>query len=207
VLRRSADSSSSRHSSGPRAIPLSGSAAKRIYNYQCNTGDGIAGGRGRPWVLFEVAALALSRLWAVRSSFIRDTPSVSTRMKEEVKVLVEKRLAKHPGGRRHELKVRLTDEQRARVSRRASAAGVSISRLLVEAALSGSARTATERRAIVIELLSVRRLVAALGNNVNQLAKVANATGQIPEELPAVLEAVERALDRIETIASKLAPS
>jgi uncharacterized protein (DUF1778 family) len=117
---------------------------------------------------------------------------------------VEKRLPKQPGGRKHELKVRLTDEQRAKVAGRASDAGVSISRLMVEAALSGSDRTATERRAIVIELLGVRRLVAALGNNVNQLAKVANATGQVPEELPAALDAVERVLNRLDATASDL---
>ncbi|MFC0039553.1 plasmid mobilization protein [Actinomadura rayongensis] len=121
--------------------------------------------------------------------------------------MAEKRLAKQPGGRKHELKVRLTDEQRAKVSRRADASGVSISRLLVEAALAGSARTATERRAIVIELLGTRRLVAAMGNNLNQLARIAHATGEVPDQLPATLEAVERVLDRLERAASELAPS
>lgn len=114
---------------------------------------------------------------------------------------------RHEGGRKHQLKVRLTDEQRAKVTQRANAAGVSIPMLMVEAALSGSARTATGRRAIVIELLGIRRLVAALGNNVNQLARVANATGQVPEELRAVLSAVERVLNRLDATVSKVRPS
>ncbi|MEO5875008.1 MAG: plasmid mobilization relaxosome protein MobC [Streptosporangiaceae bacterium] len=116
-------------------------------------------------------------------------------------------MTKQPGGRRHELKVRLTDEQRAKVSGRASAAGVSISRLMVEAALSGITRTATERRAIVIELLAVRRLVVALGNNVNQIARVANATEQVPAEVPAAMDAVVRVLARLDAKASEMSPS
>ncbi|WP_170177740.1 plasmid mobilization protein [Thermomonospora umbrina] len=119
----------------------------------------------------------------------------------------EKRLTRHPGGRKRAVKVLLTEEERATIVRRAEAARVSIPRLLVEAALSGNARTATERRAIVIEVLAVRRLVAALGNNVNQLAKVANSTGEIPDQLPAVLDAVQRVLDRLDATASELAPS
>ncbi|REE98989.1 mobilization protein MobC [Thermomonospora umbrina] len=121
--------------------------------------------------------------------------------------LSEKRLTRHPGGRKRAVKVLLTEEERATIVRRAEAARVSIPRLLVEAALSGNARTATERRAIVIEVLAVRRLVAALGNNVNQLAKVANSTGEIPDQLPAVLDAVQRVLDRLDATASELAPS
>lgn len=146
----------------------------------------------------------LSRPSAVSSSTLRHRLCRRGRKRPG---LVEKRLPKQPGGRKHVLKVRLTDEQRATVSRRASAAGVSMSRLMVEAALAGNARTATERRAIVIELLGARRLAAALGNNLNQLARIANATGQVPDQLPVALAAVERVLERLERVASELTPS
>nr|WP_237418084.1 plasmid mobilization relaxosome protein MobC [Actinomadura rayongensis] len=46
-----------------------------------------------------------------------------------------------------------------------------------------------------------------MGNNLNQLARIAHATGEVPDQLPATLEAVERVLDRLERAASELAPS
>nr|WP_067067549.1 plasmid mobilization relaxosome protein MobC [Carbonactinospora thermoautotrophica] len=94
--------------------------------------------------------------------------------------------------------MRLSDEEKEKIAARAEALGVSIQRLLVESALAGSAQTVTERRALVAELLGVRRLVAALGNNINQLARVANATGAAPPELAAAAAAVARAMARLD---------
>jgi hypothetical protein len=94
--------------------------------------------------------------------------------------------------------VRLSDAEKLQIQARAISAGVSMPRLLVEAALLGSAQTASERRALVAELLAARRLVAALGNNVNQLARVANSTGQVPSELAAAAAAVARATARLD---------
>ncbi|KWX05991.1 hypothetical protein TH66_00310 [Carbonactinospora thermoautotrophica] len=108
------------------------------------------------------------------------------------------RLRRQPGGRRNVVFVRLSDEEKEKIAARAEALGVSIQRLLVESALAGSAQTVTERRALVAELLGVRRLVAALGNNINQLARVANATGAAPPELAAAAAAVARAMARLD---------
>ena len=52
-------------------------------------------------------------------------------------------------------------------------------RLLVESALSG-VETPAERRAWIAELFELRRLLATVANNVNQLAKVANTSGELP---------------------------
>nr|WP_237417997.1 plasmid mobilization relaxosome protein MobC [Actinomadura rayongensis] len=54
------------------------------------------------------------------------------------------------------------------------------------------------------ELAAVKRLALAIGNNVNQLARAANATGQQPRELPAVLEAAARVLARAESAVAAL---
>lgn len=108
-----------------------------------------------------------------------------------------------PGGRRHGIYVRLSDQELQTLEDRAAAAGVSVPRLLVEAALAGDAQTASERRALVVELLGARRLTAAVGNNLNQLTRVANATGEVPPELSATLHATARAIGRIDAVAGE----
>jgi hypothetical protein len=75
--------------------------------------------------------------------------------------------------------VTLTHEERDQLRERAGALGVSVPRLLVESALSG-VETPAERRAWVAELFELRRLLATVANNVNQLAKVANTSGELP---------------------------
>ena len=52
-------------------------------------------------------------------------------------------------------------------------------RLLVESALPG-VETPAERRAWLAELFELRRLLATVANNVNQLARVANTSGELP---------------------------
>ena len=49
----------------------------------------------------------------------------------------------------------------------------------MESALSG-VETPGERRAWIAEVFEVRRLLATVANNVNQLAKVANIGGELP---------------------------
>jgi Bacterial mobilisation protein (MobC) len=57
---------------------------------------------------------------------------------------------------------------------------VSVPRLMVESALSG-VETPTDRKRMVAELFEVRRLLATVANNVNQLARSANISGQVHE--------------------------
>ena len=82
--------------------------------------------------------------------------------------------------RRVSQQVLLTEEERDQLRERAGELGVSVPRLLVESALSG-VETPAERRAWVAELFELRRLLATVANNVNQLAKVANIGGELPE--------------------------
>jgi hypothetical protein len=77
-------------------------------------------------------------------------------------------------------KVKLTDEERDQLRARAAELGMSVPRLLVESALSG-VETPTERRRTVAELFEIRRLLATVANNVNQLARSANISGQVHE--------------------------
>lgn len=110
-----------------------------------------------------------------------------------------RRRANVEGGRQHRHEVKVTPEEEGRLLLLAGEQGVTVARLLVESALSGSAETATERREAMAELFAVHRLLAAVSNNVNQIAKATNATGEIQAELVETLRAVRRVAERIDT--------
>lgn len=114
------------------------------------------------------------------------------------------RQRREPGGRPYKHTVRLSEQEQAHIAARARGAGVSVPRLLVESALAGDAQTASERRALVAEFLGTRRLLAAVSNNVNQLAAAANATGEVPPELHATLHAVARVTARLDAAMADL---
>jgi hypothetical protein len=114
-------------------------------------------------------------------------------------------MRREPGGRHHQVKVRFSDEEFAAASARAAAAKISLARLLAEAALAGDAATASEKRAVVGELLAARRLAAAIGNNLNQLARVANSTGWVRPEVDGAAATAGRAVARLEAAARAIA--
>ena len=76
--------------------------------------------------------------------------------------------------------VKLTEEERDQLRRAGGGAGG------VGAAADGrvgalGVETPTERRRMVAELFETRRLLATVANNVNQLARSANISGQVSE--------------------------
>jgi hypothetical protein len=77
--------------------------------------------------------------------------------------------------------VKLTEQERDRLRARAAELGMSVPRLMVESAISG-VETPTERRQMVAELFETRRLLATVANNVNQLARSANISGEVASE-------------------------
>ncbi|MFF5794519.1 plasmid mobilization relaxosome protein MobC [Paeniglutamicibacter sp. NPDC012692] len=77
--------------------------------------------------------------------------------------------------------------------------GVSIQRLLVESTLSSfQGETLTERRDLLTALFQLQRGLAAVGNNINQIARAANATGEIQGELEASLAQLRASVNRID---------
>lgn len=108
------------------------------------------------------------------------------------------RQARVRGGRHVVRKVRVTAEQNAGLEQLAAAQGVSVPRLLVEAALAGDGWTPTQRRALVRELLAARRDLVGLATNVNQLARWANTVERFPREAADRLALIDRAVARIE---------
>jgi hypothetical protein len=100
--------------------------------------------------------------------------------------------------------LRLTNQERSALAERAEAQGISIQRYLLEcaAAMESGAipvETATMRREFATEMIGLRRLLANLANNMNQIAKVANSGGitVVQAEAVAAFQASRQASDRI----------
>lgn len=92
-----------------------------------------------------------------------------------------RRQANISGGRPKSYQVKATEAEHARLVRRAEEQGVTVPRLLLESALTQGAETMTERRQLGFELSEVRRLLANLTNNANQVARFANTEGIVAD--------------------------
>jgi hypothetical protein len=119
--------------------------------------------------------------------------------------LARRRRANVAGGRQHAHRVLVTPEEEAQLVQRAERQRVSVPRLLIEAALAQAGETPTERRQAMVTLLVLRRSLAGVAINVNQLAKQGNVTGEFPHEAEQVLPEIRRAVDRIDAVLDELA--
>lgn len=112
------------------------------------------------------------------------------------------------GGRPHRHSIRLTDEEQAKVEAIAAEADLTIPHLIAETvllALDGKDRlTVADRRALAAELALQQRALVAIGRNLNQLTRTANATGHAPPETAVALRAVARAAMRVEETLGRL---
>lgn len=99
------------------------------------------------------------------------------------------------GGRRREVRLRYTDAEYDALAARAAAAGVSVQRFLTEA---GFAAGRPVGSSLAAELAALRRLTAAIGNNLNQIARALNATGRPDPGVTAAAGAVVRLVARID---------
>ncbi|WP_072713683.1 plasmid mobilization protein [Rhodococcus rhodnii] len=120
--------------------------------------------------------------------------------------LRRERRANATGGRTKAHLVKVTPEEESALLARAQQARVSVPRLMVEAALADHGETATDRRTQLEELFRAFRLLAALSNNVNQMAKATNATGEVAEELAVTLAQVRRCAIRIDGAIDAMEP-
>lgn len=113
------------------------------------------------------------------------------------KALERRRRANAPGGRHTSHKVRVTPEEEASLVRVATAARITVPRLLVESALHGVA-VPTQQRDAMVEMFALRRLLAGVATNMNQVAKRMNSGDRVGGELTATLDAVRRVVLRID---------
>lgn len=121
--------------------------------------------------------------------------------------LARRRRANAPGGRPHQHMVRVTDMEEAQLRLRADAENVTIPRLLVERALADGGETPTARREALVELFRVRRQLAGLATNVNQIAHAVNTDGRMPVGSAAALARIEEVVEKIDAAIEDLAVS
>ena len=121
------------------------------------------------------------------------------------KQLKRRRRANAPGGRRHQHMVRVSDAEQAQLRALAEEQDVSIPRLLVEAALTGGGETSTQRRDAMAELFRIRRQLAGVTTNVNQIAHAVNTDGQMPVGSAAALARIEEVVEKIDAAIEGLA--
>ncbi len=86
----------------------------------------------------------------------------------------------------------------------AEKAGLSAQRFVVEAALSGSAATAAQRRGPSVTPSGLGSILASISNNVNQLAKWANTNHVLPDTFTACIDDIRRATSAVTDTAQRL---
>jgi mobilization protein MobC len=102
--------------------------------------------------------------------------------------------------RAHAHRVKVTAEQEARLVELAGVRGITVARLLVESALAGGADSAAERAGVVAELSVLGAALGRVGVNVNQIARVTNATGEAQPATEATLGAVRVVAARLAVV-------
>lgn len=132
--------------------------------------------------------------------------SETTEAKPRARSLARRRRENVQGGRRHRHAVTVTPEEEGLLVRLAEEQGVSVPRLLVEAVTARPmGESATERRELLAQLFGTHRALGAVGNNLNQLTRAANATGELSVELEHTLAAIRRLLVRVDETLDGLA--
>lgn len=101
------------------------------------------------------------------------------------------------GGRLLTHRVLASEAEEARLIVLAVQHNVTIPRLLIESALAGSSDLWAGRQELIGELFGAVRLLGSVSNNVNQIARAANAGGALGADLHATLKAVQGAASRI----------
>ncbi len=119
-----------------------------------------------------------------------------------------RRRANAPVARQHVHKVKVTPEEEGQLLRLAEAQNVTVPRLLVESTLAVDVgETATQRREAMANLFALYRLLGAISNNVNQMAKATNATGAVHVEMQATLAKVREVAEHIDAELDRLGES
>lgn len=112
--------------------------------------------------------------------------------------LSRRRRENKPAGTKKRRDVWVTVEEEATLVARAEREKVTVPNLLISSALSEHSDSPTERRAIAAKLMSLHNLLARSSNNINQLARQANATSEFPAEAREALKHIRSVAMRID---------
>ncbi|XAS78308.1 plasmid mobilization relaxosome protein MobC (plasmid) [Dermatophilaceae bacterium Sec6.4] len=122
------------------------------------------------------------------------------------RVLRRYRRANAGGGpRAHRVVITHTDGEWARVSALAQLQGVTVPRLYARSMLAGDVVAAAKVQQVHLELYGVRRLLAGAATNINQIARVANATSEVDgRALAGAVDLLERQIGRLNELLKDL---
>jgi Bacterial mobilisation protein (MobC) len=101
------------------------------------------------------------------------------------------------GGRQRAVKIRFTDAEYEAITTRAAESNVSVQWLMVASTLTRERATAAPS-ALTAELAGLRRLVANIANNINQIARKLNSGGRPDASIASAADAVRRTMRRLD---------
>ncbi len=102
------------------------------------------------------------------------------------------------GGRPFRHVVRVSESEEAQLVVAAARQGVTVPRLLIVCALERSDEiTSADKRELLVELFTIHRLLGNMANNINQIARAVNSTGDLPEQTGAVMTALWSTMQRV----------
>lgn len=104
-----------------------------------------------------------------------------------------------PGEGRHVHQVTLNDAQEARLLAVAAHLGKRPAATLVELLEADLGETPTERKRQAAELFGLHRVISGAAVNMNQVAKKANTTSEIPSNFGSTMQALREAAQRIDS--------
>jgi hypothetical protein len=96
------------------------------------------------------------------------------------------------------VQVKFTEAEYQSVVARAIAAGLTVPSYLALSGLRPDGVASTDIKAALINVRGARRVLAGVGNNLNQLTAKLHSTGEVDVALPAVVAAVERIATRVD---------
>lgn len=125
----------------------------------------------------------------------------------ESRLFGRKRRANAPAGQKrvHRHVVKLTDEEEVQLAARAAVRSVTVSRLMVEAAMSEKVVIEAEWKTVAADLFDLRSKMGYTANNMNQLAKFANTEGRFPDEVDAVMAEFRALIPRVSAAVERVA--
>ena len=101
--------------------------------------------------------------------------------------------------------VYVSPEEDAQLQARALVREVTVPRFLFESAMAASVETSTDRKAAIVEMFEVRKLLASIANNANQIAKFANTESIFPAEAQSLVTEYRAIVPRLSEAIDRLA--
>ncbi|MDI3243060.1 MobC family plasmid mobilization relaxosome protein [Arthrobacter sp. AL08] len=120
--------------------------------------------------------------------------------------LFRRRRENTPAGTKKRRDVWVTVEEEAALVARAEREKVTVPNLLISSALSERTDSPTERRAIIAEMMQLHNLLARSSSNINQIARHANATSEVPAEAREAMKHLRSVAMRIDQAIDGLIP-